>query len=148
MNDQNNVVLTVAILLSLVTVRVAAEEPVQSGPPDGAVVSSAAPDSPGDTAHRSTRVFRNPETGVIEFAPAASTPLTGLSVREQNMLSRSDQGLQARVLANGAVALDLQGRFQSMATAAADSDTGQLKMSCSIDDGVHPHDTVESEHAE
>ena len=137
MNDQNNRVLTIAILLSLVTVRVAAEEPVQSGPPDGAGVSSAAPDSPGDTAHRSTRVFRNPETGVIEFAPAVSTPLTGLSVREQNMLSRSEKGLKSTVLASGAVAVNLRGRFQSMATASANQGSRQLVMSCSVGDDTH-----------
>jgi hypothetical protein len=35
-----------------------------------------------------------------------------------------------------------------MATAIADPDTGRLETSCSIDDGVHSHDTVESGHAE
>ena len=64
------------------------------------------------------------------------------------MLSRSDEGLKAHVLANRAVAVNLQGRFQNMAIVAVEQDTGRLITSCSIDDGTHSDDRVESESAE
>jgi hypothetical protein len=148
MSSQYNLALTAAILLSFFAIPVVAEEPGPSDPPPGAENASAAPGVPNERALRATRVFRNPDTGEIEFAPGASMPVPGLSVREQNMLNRSDEGLKARVLENGAVAVNLQGRFQSMATAATDHDTGELNTRCSIDGGAHADETHATEQAE
>jgi len=147
MNRHRYPELAAAMLLSLVNVWAAADAPEQSDPPNQAQVSKA-PALPGVAADRATRVFRNPETGVIEFAPAASNEAPGLSVAEQNMLSRSDEGLQARVLPNGAVAVNLQGRFQSMATAYVDQGSDQAQVSCSIDDPEHMDHTTISGAAE
>jgi hypothetical protein len=62
------------------------------------------------------RVYRDPKTGELGAPPAGIQP-PGLSAAEQQMLNRSDRGLQARTLPNGAVVVDLQGRFRSMAVA-------------------------------
>ena len=67
-----------------------------------------------------TRVQRDPVTGQIEITPASGKRVLTLSPREQNMLSRSDEGLNSTVLASGAVAVNLRGRFQSMATARSE----------------------------
>lgn len=67
-------------------------------------------------ASHSMRVYRDPKTGKLGAPPAGIHP-PGLSAAEQRMLNRSDRGLQARTLPNGAVAVDLQGRFMSMAVA-------------------------------
>ncbi|MGK7297153.1 MAG: hypothetical protein ACNS61_15220 [Candidatus Wenzhouxiangella sp. M2_3B_020] len=66
-----------------------------------------------------------------EAAPAASTPAP-LPTREQilsdpflrNALSRSTEGLEVVRRSDGAVKLDLQGRFQSISTARIDSEGG------------------------
>jgi hypothetical protein len=138
-----------AVILPLLVVTPApAEEQVPLDPPAATEAASDVPGSQGVGVSRPIRAFRNPGTGQIEFSPAESIPLPELSAREQNMLSRSDEGLQSRVLANRAVAVNLQGRFQSMVTAAADQDTGQSIMSCLIADSTHREDTAESENAE
>jgi hypothetical protein len=141
--------MSAAVILPLLVIAPApAEEQVPLGPPVPAEAAPDVPDSQDVGVSRSTRAFRNPGTGQIEFGPAAPIPLPELSAREQNMLSRSDEGLQARVLANRAVAINLQGRFQSMTTVAADQDTGQSIMSCLITDGTHREESIESENAE
>jgi hypothetical protein len=71
---------------------------------------------PTPIAAQGMRVYRDPKTGQLGAPPPGIQP-PGLSAKEQQMLSRSDRGLQARTLPNGAVAVDLQGRFRSMAVA-------------------------------
>jgi hypothetical protein len=80
------------------------------------------------------RVYRDPATGQLGPPPEGIKPL-GLSIAEQQMLSRSDRGLRARILPSGAVAVNLQGRFMSMAVATRDSQ-GKPAVSCAIT----PHD--------
>ena len=60
------------------------------------------------------RVYRDPKTGRLGSPPPGVQP-PGLSIAEQHMLNRSDQGLQSRALPGGGVAVDLQGRYRSMA---------------------------------
>jgi hypothetical protein len=81
-------------------------------------------------------------------SPAVAIPISALSARERNMLSRSDDNLRARVLPNRAVALNLQGRFQNMAIVSTEQNTGQLITSCSIDEPISQEDKVEAERAE
>ncbi len=45
------------------------------------------------------------------------------------MLNRSDQGLKHRTLPGGAVAVDLQGRYQNMAVATVGAD-GKAAVNC------------------
>lgn len=71
---------------------------------------------PALIAAEGMRVYRDPETGQLGAPPPGIQP-PGLSAAEQQMLNRSDRGLQARTLPNGAVAVDLQGRFRSMTVA-------------------------------
>lgn len=66
---------------------------------------------------------------LVRHPPGMQPP--GLSVAEQRMLNRSDLGLQSRVLPGGGVAVDLQGRYQSMAVATVDAD-GQAAVNCAI----------------
>ncbi len=66
------------------------------------------------------RVYRDPISGQLG-PPPVGIPPPGLSIAEQPRLNRSDRGLRARSLPNGAVAIDLQGRFMSMAVATTDA---------------------------
>jgi len=77
---------------------------------------------------RSLRAHRDPTTGKIGPPPAGFQP-PGLSIAEQQMLNRSDHGLRERTLLNGAVELDLQGRFRSMTLATTDKD-GKPEVNC------------------
>ena len=80
----------------------------------------------GNPAMQSMRVYRDPETGQLGRAPAR--PLA-LSPEEQRMVSRSTQGLTSRFLPNGAIALDLQGRFMNLSIATRNAD-GTISMNC------------------
>jgi hypothetical protein len=64
----------------------------------------------------------DPETGHLTSVPPAGVPALELSAQEIEMLSRSTEGLVLRRSANGAVTVDLGGRFRqlSVATIAAD----------------------------
>lgn len=76
------------------------------------------------------RVYRDPISGRLG-PPPAGTPPPGLSIIEQQRLNRSDRGLRARSLPNGAVAIDLQGRFRSMAVATTDA-RGKPAVNCTL----------------
>jgi len=80
----------------------------------------------GNRAMQSMRVYRNPETGQLGRAPGGTFTL---SPEERRMLSRSTEGLTSRVLPNGAVALDLQGRFMNLSIATRNAD-GTISMNC------------------
>lgn len=67
------------------------------------------------------RAYRDQTTGKIGPPPAGFQP-PGLSIAEQQMLNRTDHGLRERTLPNGAVVVDLQGRFRSMTIATTDAD--------------------------
>lgn len=88
----------------------------------------------GNQAMQSLRVYRDPETGQLGRAPGGSFTL---SPEERRMLSRSTEGLTSRVLPNGAVALDLQGRFMNLSVARRNAD-GTISMTC-----VHDPDQAE-----
>jgi len=76
------------------------------------------------------RVYRDPISGRLGPPPARAQP-PGLSVVEQQRLNRSDRGLRARSLPNGAVAIDLQGHFMSMAVATTDA-KGKPAVNCTL----------------
>jgi len=80
-----------------------------------------------------TRIFINPETGKPSHRNARGHALE-LSPRERAMINRSDVGLTERTLANGTVAIDLQGGFRNMLTVHIDPVTGNLTNLCAIDD--------------
>lgn len=80
----------------------------------------------GQQAMQSLRVYRDPESGRLGRSPGGAL---ALSPEEQRMLSRSTEGLTSRVLPNGAVALDLQGRFMNLSVATRNAD-GTISMNC------------------
>ena len=81
-------------------------------------------------ATQGMRVYRDPQTGQLGPLPTGVVP-PGLTVSEQHMLSRSDQGLKSRTLPSGGVAIDLQGRYRNMTVATVDSN-GQATVNCAI----------------
>ncbi len=95
---------------------------------DTAASGAARPPAPAPVAGQGMRVYRDPKTGRLGPPPPGVQP-PGLSVAEQHMLNRSDQGLQQRTLPGGGVAVDLQGRYQSMAVATVGAD-GQAAVNC------------------
>jgi hypothetical protein len=134
MNHQHLVRLAVACSFFMTPLPATADEPQSTSPVRSAANLERTP-SP-DIDLRRTRASRDPVTGRIEISPGSGTRTRSLSPREQNMLSRSDEGLQPTVLANGAVTVNLRGRFQSMATASSESGKTSLKISCSVDAGA------------
>jgi hypothetical protein len=136
MNQKRYAILLVNLSLIFAVVQAAADGPESAGPSARSDTNIEAPDSRNSSVRR-TRVTRDPATGKTLVAPAPGIPVHTLSAREQNMLSRSDEGLQSTVLANGAVAVDLRGRFQSMVTASSDSGGNQLKTSCRVGDDAY-----------
>ena len=138
MNHQRYLKRAVAFSLFMAAVQVAADKPRSTSPvqPDAKTERLESP----EINLRRTRVSRDPVTGQIEIAPGSGMGVRSLSPREQNMLSRSDKGLEPTVLANGAVTVNLRGRFQSMATASSAPGSSLLKMSCSVDAGAASSD--------
>jgi hypothetical protein len=102
------------------------DAPVSGGTP--AVLADSTAQVP--VAAQGLQVYRDPQTGKLGPPPPGWQP-PGLSVAEQRMLNRSDQGLQSTTLPGGAVAVDLQGRFMNMAVARVRSD-GQAAVNCAI----------------
>jgi hypothetical protein len=94
----------------------------------GVVTAPPETAAPAPVAAQGMRVYRDPQTGRLGPPPAGVQP-PGLSVAEQRMLNRSDAGLQPRALPGGGVAVDLQGRYQSMAVATVGAD-GQAAVNC------------------
>ncbi|MGB5474024.1 MAG: hypothetical protein WBQ78_11160 [Gammaproteobacteria bacterium] len=81
-------------------------------------------------AAQGLRVYRDPKTGQLGSPPPVQAPSV-LTTAEQRMLNRSDQGLQSRTLPGGGVAVNLQGRYRSMAVATVGAD-GQAAVSCAL----------------
>jgi len=103
-------------------------DPVRAGG-DGdapAVLSERPAQAPVEV--QGMRVYRDPQTRRLGPPPPGIAPL-GLTTAEQRMLSRSDQGLRPRTLPGGGVAVDLQGRYRSMAVATVGAD-GQATVNC------------------
>ena len=97
--------------------------PALSGQTGAASSSETA--SPGATP--AVRAVIDPVTGELTVPPAAGEipaqvpgGLPELSPGEQSALDRSDAGLQERDLPGGAVAVDLQGGFRTMAVGTVD----------------------------
>ena len=82
-----------------------------------------------NTGQMAGRVFINPETGDLGGPPPGVEP-PGLSVATRQKLSRSDHGLQTRLLPDGTLLVDLQGRFQNMSVVTLDKD-GEAHLTCS-----------------
>jgi hypothetical protein len=103
---------------------------------DDSPVSSAVSTLPTERAAQMSvatqgmRVYRDPQTGRLGPLPTGVVP-PGLTISEQRMLSRSDQGLKSRMLPGGGVAIDLQGRYRNMSMATVGSD-GQATVNCAI----------------
>ncbi len=122
--------ITLAVVLSL-----HADPGRAAGNGDDTAASGVAAAPPGTAvqtpiAAQGMRVYRDPQTGQLGPPPAGVQP-PGLSVAEQHRLNRSDAGLQQRVLPGGGVAVDLQGRYQSMAVATVGAD-GQAAVNCAV----------------
>jgi len=97
---------------------------------DGVPVVPPATAAQATVAAQGMRVYRDPLTGRLGAPPPGVQP-PGLSAAELRMLNRSDQGLQARTLPGGGVAVDLQGRYQSMAVATVGAD-GKAAVNCEL----------------
>ena len=82
------------------------------------------------TAVQGMRVYRDPQTGRLGPPPAGIPPHV-LTIDEQRMLNRSDQGLRPRSLPGGGVAVNLQGRYRNMAVATVGAD-GQAAVNCAL----------------
>jgi hypothetical protein len=128
--------LAAATVLTLTTLLVIHPGLVRAGKVGETSVSSSAPAVPSDrpdqapVAAQGMRVYRDPQTGRLGSPPPGVQP-PGLSIAEQRMLSRSDQGLQLRTLPRGGVAVDLQGRYQNMAVATVGVD-GKAAVNCAL----------------
>jgi hypothetical protein len=85
-----------------------------SAQPDSASEGAGSAESSGGQS--SARVYIDPKTGKLGGPPPGVTP-PGLSTAVQQMLSRSDRGLVQSQLPNGAVVVNLQGRFQNVSVA-------------------------------
>jgi len=81
-------------------------------------------------AAQGLRVYRDPQTGRFGPPPPGVVP-PGLTATERRMLSRSDQGLRQSALPGGGVAVDLQGRYRTMAVATVRAD-GQAAVNCAL----------------
>ena len=86
-------------------------------------------DNPAADATVVGQAYINPKTRKLESPPPGFTPESARSLALQNKLSRSEDGLRARRLPNGALLLDLQDRFQNMLVVHTHS-SGELEMSC------------------
>jgi hypothetical protein len=76
-----------------------------------------------------SRAYVDPETGDLTSVPPAGAPALELSEQEIEMLSRSTEGLVQRRSANGAVTVDLGGRFRQLTVATIAAD-GTLEKHC------------------
>lgn len=79
------------------------------------------------------RVHVDPKTGKL-VRGAVAARARELSPRERNMVSRSADGLTARTLPNGTVALNLSGRFRNLIRVELGEDEAGLKTVCLIND--------------
>lgn len=137
MNRKSKIALAAMILMLLIFTPAISDEQEPENSQASMNSSSALPNTSANEIIRTTEASRNPASNRTELQPSKPVALSELTGREKNMLSRSDEGLRAQVLPNGAVVLNLRGRFQNMATAATDQNTGQLIKVCSIGDDTH-----------
>jgi len=97
----------------------------------------AQPSAATSTGQSAARVYIDPETGKLGGPPPGIDP-PGLSIAEQNKLSRSAEGLEQRQLPDGTLLVNLQGRFQNMSVVSKTRD-GKTHITCnhSADDVEH-----------
>jgi hypothetical protein len=123
-----NITLTALLVLHTGSVRAEGEEDSRVSNGFSALLTERAVQMP--VATQGVRVYRDPKTGRLGPLPTSVVP-PGLTISEQRMLSRSDQGLISRTLPSGGVAIDLQGRYRNMSMATVGSD-GQATVNCAI----------------
>ncbi|MDH3465806.1 MAG: hypothetical protein OES26_07840 [Gammaproteobacteria bacterium] len=80
------------------------------------------------------RVYVDPQSGRLLSSPPPGVPVLALSAKERQMISRSHAGLYEEVLPNGAIMMNLQGRFRNFAVASVGDTTRH--MSCVGDSAV------------
>ncbi len=123
----------VAVALLLATAATAFADPtvpaLRPAPWKPPVASSARPQFflPGTAG---MIVALDPESGAFGLPAARQADV--LLRAEENMLSRSTEGLQAQYLPDGTVMLDLQGRFQEFSMARLGAD-GRIVFDCLSD---------------
>jgi hypothetical protein len=99
-----------------------------------APVEPAAATAPAPVAAQGLQIYRDPQSGRIGPPPPGAKPLK-LNAAERRMLSHSDQALpRPRSLPGGGVAVDLQGRFRTMAVATVGSG-GKAAVGCALTPG-------------
>jgi hypothetical protein len=126
MKKQGNIELSAWIIMAPFLISALQTTPVWAGDEDHPSTGKASTEMP---AHASgMRVYRDPATGKIGPPPAGFQP-PGLSIAEEHMLNRTGHGLRERTLPNGAVAVDLQGRFRNMTIATTDAE-GKAAVNC------------------
>jgi hypothetical protein len=104
---------------------------------DPTAQDDAQPAAAISTGRSAARVHIDPETRKAGGPPPGIDP-PGLSIAEQNKLSRSEQGLEKRQLPDGTLLVNLQGRFQNMSVVSKTHD-GKTHISCNhaVDDVEH-----------
>lgn len=78
------------------------------------------------------RAYINPETGALDIGVAPVSSLT-IDANTQQALRRDDSGLVEVYHPDGAVSIDLQGRFQNVAVARIGED-GKVRVTGCADD--------------
>lgn len=109
--------LPAAVLLTTTLVALALTRTTQPVPPATAPVPDTSPSS-GVYGEAALRATINPETGQVEVSSVPS-PME-LDAGTVEALRQDDEGLKQTFHPNGAVSVDLQGRFQSVATVRID----------------------------
>ena len=129
MSKQINLILLSAFALGALGITGATAEPAAQ---DDAQISAVT-----STSHSAVRVYIDPETRRLGGPPPGIEP-PGLSIAKQKMLSRSEQGLEKRLLPDGTLLVNLQGRFQNMSVVTRTPD-GETRITCnhSADDVEH-----------
>lgn len=112
----------------------AAAEPATQPAAQAAEVAAPTADTTATTAPAAepvagdaVRIYRDPETGRLGRVPQQAPQ--SQAEEQRMMLNESAEGLQVRVLRNGAEAIDLQGRFRSFAVAKRNPD-GTIATAC------------------
>ena len=83
------------------------------------------------------RAFIDPQTGTLTNAPSSGRRVTGRRPLGQN---RNARGLVQHRLSNGAVAVDLQGRFHTSLVATVNADGSVTTRCLAHPDASEPHE--------
>lgn len=101
---------------------------ITSATADPAMQDDAPLSSVQSTGQSAARVYIDPDTGKLGGPPAGRVS-PGLPIALQNNLSRSDEGLEKRLLPNGTALVHLQGRFKNTSVVTM-TPAGEAHITC------------------